>query len=262
ALVAQVPHAIIVKTVMGNERGILYDGMHDDAFRGALLDVIANRRVVKGLKGELRGTPREPFRGVLDAPLVMETGLLNAGQGNTTVIYNDKAVLKLFRRVEEGINPDVEMGDFLTNASFAHSPTILGDISYHERGSDRSNIAVLQCFVKNDGDAWALCLREVKRYYERRLLRKDLTEVTLPPHFMFSTKSSIPDLMVGLIGAPFLDLIRLLGVRTGELHKTLMSGAGDPEFAPESFNYLSLFALSQSMASYARRTLQWAMNSK
>jgi maltose alpha-D-glucosyltransferase/alpha-amylase len=115
-LVAQVPHAIIVKTVMGNERGILYDGMHDDAFRGALLDVVANRRVVKGTKGELRGTPREPFRGVLDAPLVIETGLLNAGQGNTTVFYNDKAVLKLFRRIEEGINPDIEVGDFLTNA--------------------------------------------------------------------------------------------------------------------------------------------------
>jgi len=262
ALVAQVPHAIIVKTVMGNERGILYDGMHDDAFRGALLDVVANRRVVKGLKGELRGTPRESFRGVLDAQLVMETGLLNAGQGNTTVFYNNKAVLKLFRRVEEGINPDVEVGDFLTNASFAHSPTILGDISYHERGAEQSNIAVLQCFVKNDGDAWALCLREVKRYYERKLLLKDLAEVTLPAHFVFSTRSSIPDQMVGLIGAPFLDLIRLLGVRTGELHKTLMSGAAAPEFAPESFNYLSLFALSQSMASYARRTLQWAMSSK
>jgi len=187
--------------------------------------------------------------------------LISAGQGNTSVVYNCKLVLKLFRRTDEGINPDVEIGDFLAKASFAHVPPILGDISYHEIGSEPSSIAVLHGFVKSDGDAWALCLREVKRYYEK-LLHGGPDKVTLPPPLAFEARAKIPAQMVELMGAPFLSLISLLGARTGELHKTLMSGASDPAFTPESFNYLSLFALSQSMASYARRTLQWAMSSK
>jgi len=44
-----------MKTVMGNERGVLYDGMYDDGFRGALLDIIASRRAIRGLKGRAEG---------------------------------------------------------------------------------------------------------------------------------------------------------------------------------------------------------------
>ncbi len=261
ALAAQVPQAILVRIVMGNERGVLYDGMHDDGFRGAMLGIIANRRVIRGLKGELRGTLREPFKGVIDTSPVTESMLISPAHVNTLVVYNDNAILKLFRRAEEGINPDVEIGDFLAKASFAYAPTILGDISYHEIGSEPSSLAVLQCFVKNDGDAWSLCMREVKRYYEK-LTQSGQDKINPPPPLTFEARAKIPEQMVDLMGRPFLSLISMLGSRTGELHKTLMSGASDPAFTPESFNYLSLFALSQSMASYARRTLQWAMSSK
>ncbi len=261
-LVGQVPQAIIAKTIVGDEKGVLYDGMHNERFRRALLEIIANRRVIKGSKGELSGAPREQFKGIVDESRIIESRLISTKQSNTSIVYQDKAILKLFRRAEEGLNPDVEISEFLTKASFVHAPPLLGDISYYEHGSEQHNIATLHAYIKNNGDAWALCMSNVMQYYEKKLLKKDLADVALPPQFLFTVGAKIPRQLTGLIGARFIELVRLLGVRTGEFHRALLLGSNDPDFAPESFNYLSLFALSQSMASNTRRILQSAIGEK
>ena len=104
--------------------GLLYEAVWEPSFCQTLLDVITHRRRVKGALGELVGVPTRALRQLRGAPDVALTPVvLGAEQSNTSIIFGDKLILKVFRRVDEGVNPDLEIGRFLTEkAKFAHTP--------------------------------------------------------------------------------------------------------------------------------------------
>ena len=99
--------------------------------------------------------------------LAARTG--SAEQSNTSILYDQKLILKLFRRIQPGENPDTEIGRFLTEV--AHFPRIapfLGDIRWqpHREEPRPTTLAMLQGLVENEGDGWQLTLDELARYYE------------------------------------------------------------------------------------------------
>ena len=85
-------------------------------------------------------------------------------------------MLKLFRRIEPGLNPEFEIGRFLTRQAFPRIPPLVGALEYNRMGLEPGTLAVLQGAVKNQGSAWEHAIDELRRYYERVSARVSRTE--------------------------------------------------------------------------------------
>lgn len=149
--------------------GVLYEALIEKDFNQALLESISKRRRLKGKSGETVFSPTRVFqqlRGRSNRSIAPEP--VRAEQSNTSIVYGDRLILKLFRRQAEGINPDLEIGLFLTErASFPHTPQVAGTIEYHRNKSEPVTVGVLQNLVANQGDAWSYTLDILGRYFER-----------------------------------------------------------------------------------------------
>src|SRR4029079_15605441 len=87
-------------------------------------------------------------------------------QSNSSLILDDTAILKLYRVIESGENPDVEMGRRLTELRFAHAPRIGGWGDYRPKDASSSSLAMLQAFVVNEGDVWEVARAAVDGFLD------------------------------------------------------------------------------------------------
>jgi maltose alpha-D-glucosyltransferase/alpha-amylase len=264
-VLSEFPQAAVVRIqVEGKaEGGLLFDALWDEAFCDTLLKAIARRQRFKGMTGEVVAQSTRSFRrmrGPAHEPL--EPSVLRAEQSNTSVVYGDTFILKLFRRLDEGVNPELEIGRFLTErTTLAHIPPVVGFIEYGRGHQEPRTLAILQGLVPNQGDAWQYTLDELERYFERVLTTQpEAEEVPVP------TKSPLelaeeepPQLATDLIGS-YLESARLLGERTADLHVALASALDDPNFVPEPLSPLYQRSLHQSMRSLSRQVLQLLRN--
>jgi len=238
--------------------GILCEAMGDRAVAKLLLEAIARRRTFKGRAGELIAAPTRAFSKELGATYKsLEPSLLGAEQSNTSVNFGGQVILKLFRRLEQGVNPDAEIGRFLTEERrFGHTSPMLGSLDYRGRSArDTMTVAALQTFVPNEGDAWQFTLEGLSEYYERVLAKRH--DVSAAPSVTSSlvalSVAPPPPLATELIGTSLLAA-QLLGGRTAELHLALGEGRG-PAFAPEPFSAHYQRSLYQSMQGSAVQAL-------
>jgi maltose alpha-D-glucosyltransferase / alpha-amylase len=250
--------------VLGDDRpvgGVLYDAVDDRDFCRALLDAIAHRRRLRGGRHDAVATPTSMFRKILPhGGEVPDPAIVRADQSNTSVVFGDRFLLKLFRRVEPGTNPDLEVGRFLTErAAFSHVPAVAGAIEYASGRPDALTMAILHQFVPNEGDAWRYTQDVLGRYYERMLTQsappgRDAMRAPEAPLLELAARD-LPDGVAGTIGE-YVDASRLLGQRTAELHAALASSTTDADFAPEPFTAPYQRSLYQSMRTQAREALQ------
>ena len=108
------------------ESGILYDALVEPAFARFLLGTIAGKRAIKGPDGEIVGVPAPPLAALRAGLAAFEPHLGRAEQSNSSVLFGDQLILKLFRKVEPGVNPDLEIGRFLAAQGFEHTPPLAG----------------------------------------------------------------------------------------------------------------------------------------
>ncbi|HEY0555021.1 MAG TPA: maltose alpha-D-glucosyltransferase, partial [Thermoanaerobaculia bacterium] len=193
---------------------------HGGRFRGPRSELVA---VVSPIFAELRGEgDQEP------APL----------PGGAAVRYGDRLALKLFRKVEAGINPDLEIGRFLTERTdFRHTPRVAGWLELRRRGSEPVTLGVLRELVANEGNAWSYTLDALGRYFDRVLTgwrREDAPVPEAPLIDLAEREMSADDFE--RIGT-YVPMARLLAERTAERHIALASGVGK-DFEPEPFSEL------------------------
>jgi maltose alpha-D-glucosyltransferase/alpha-amylase len=256
------PQAIVaqlhVKDKQRESDGVLYDALYDGNFCKALLAAVGRGRRYKGQSAGLAAQPSKVFRQVRGgADANVEPSLLKREQSNTSVLYGDRLILKLFRRVGEGLNPDLEIGRFLTErAGFAYAPALAGAFELRKRRGEPVTLGILHALVANEGDAWRYTLDSLGRYFDEILARKPDIEMASVPAVspVKFIDEEIPDLARELIGA-YLTSAHLLGQRTGELHMALGAEGKDPAFAPESFTALYRRSLYQSMRTLADQAL-------
>jgi maltose alpha-D-glucosyltransferase/alpha-amylase len=242
------------------QEGILHDAVADKAFCMTLLHAVARPRRRKGTTGELLATHSRAFRqlgGTRDDEGSLEPSLLTGEQSNTSVVYGDRYILKLFRRVTPGINPDLEVGRFLTERRFPHIPPVAGAIEYREGRQETTTLAVLHGFIPNEGNAWAYTLDLLGHYFEGIMARQRASEPVSPPkkHMLDLADEALPTEVYDEIGN-YLESARLLGQRTAELHTALSSAPDYPGFAPEPFSKLYQRALYQSMRNLGRQVFR------
>ena len=193
------------------KEGSVQDALQDDAFCKALLTLHEARTVQGKVEGNVAAE-------VSDAAPAFTVRRVTGEQSNSSIIFGDRVILKLFRRLQSGPNPDIEIGKYLTEkAHFDRIPAFLGSLAYCRNGSEPADIAMLQRLIPNEGDGWTWTTEELERYYE------NCARVPFP-----QAAENARD----HVGA-FLEAAAVLGRRTAELHLALASATGDPAFAPE-----------------------------
>ena len=213
------PKSVIARVVAGDGEGLLFDAVEDGGFLRALAESFGHG----GSFGEegARWKVESLSAKSLVVPPNAELKVGSAEQSNTSLIIGDQAILKLFRRLEQGENPDVELTRFLTiEAKFAHTPTLLGVIRFEE-GETKTVAGMLQEFLPKSMDAWSYALERGKPYFQATK-DKDVANAFIP------------------------DAERL-GVVTRAMHEALATGES-PDLAPQPVTKDEL----QRMASRAK----------
>ena len=237
-------------------KGFAHEALDGELGR-ALLGAIAGERTFPGEKGQVRGSA-SPFLDELlpgrDVATLAPT-VMGAEQSNTSIAYSGKLMLKFFRKVEEGVNPDLEVTRFLNERAFAHAPRVAGALEYVQEGREPRTLGLLQEYVQNGGDAWSHALDAVGQYFERVLAAPAGEGPGAPSGPLLELAASQPSEALRDLLGPHLETARLIGRRTAELHAVLASGDG-PAFAPEPFTTLYQRSFYQSMRNTAGQVLR------
>ncbi|MEA2239296.1 MAG: maltose alpha-D-glucosyltransferase / alpha-amylase [Thermoanaerobaculia bacterium] len=238
----------------------LYEPLADPKFGGELLEVIARRRTLKGNHGAASGDPSRAFRN-LRGPGDLHPQVMKTEQSNTALLFGDRLFMKLFRRLEPGINTDLEVTRFLNEqTTFTGTPQLAGSIQYElERGGEPATIAVLQNYVESSGDAWRYTLDSIGRFFENILSDSDaalrLAKATPSEPLLDLAAKPFPDNVREMIGV-YLSDAEVLGRRTAQMHLALASRDDIPAFAPEAITPHYQRSIYQHVRSQAVQTLQ------
>jgi maltose alpha-D-glucosyltransferase / alpha-amylase len=235
---------------------VLYDATADEEFVNTLVDGMTRRRRWRAAGAELVASRTQALAQLQDGPGALRASPLRAEQSNSSVNLGDRFLLKFLRKAEPGVNPDLEIGRFLTEeTSFRRMPLLAGGLELRSRNREAITIGVLHQFVPGEGDAWNLALNALGQYFERALVSASPpTEAELAPMGLLDLAFQEPPSRVDEISGPFLAQMRLLGERTAELHVALASSSENLAFAPEPFTALYRRSLYQSARSAVRTT--------
>jgi maltose alpha-D-glucosyltransferase/alpha-amylase len=183
------------------------------------------------LHGRIDAHASSAFSGAQDAR-GLGSRIASAEQSNTSIIYGDQLILKLFRRLQPGENPDVEIGRFLTKvARFPRIPPFLGEISVTQPGGSRTTAAMLQGLVANQGDGWEWFLQQLAAYFPA------VAALPAPPSAPSPSfgEECEPPCQIREPAGSSLQAAALLGRRSAEMHLALAFPTSDPAFAAEPF---------------------------
>jgi maltokinase len=172
------------------------DALDDPAVARELVHAMRSGLTLQGNEGTIEFRPVEGFAGL--GRELTEARPVGAEQSNTSIVFDDEVILKVFRRLEPGINPELEMLRFLTEHGFTNIAA-LGGWDAYSGGPLSATLGILQEYISDGRDGWELALDEL-----------------------------------GSAPAAFLERVRRLGEVTGEMHTVLGSDTSDPAFAPES----------------------------
>ncbi|HUC83781.1 MAG TPA: alpha-glucosidase C-terminal domain-containing protein, partial [Candidatus Acidoferrales bacterium] len=237
--------------------GVLRDSLGEPAFAATLVHLMRERDHLRNHQGELESARTAALRRILDAGPLPTPTVRNTGEGSATVLFQDRLVLKFFRRIDEGMNPDLEVGRYLTDRNYPHSPAVLGTLEFRRDDQSRVTLVIAKSFVPYANNAWQFTLEAVGRYYDRvfATAAQGLTP-ELPPMagpIRLFQQGPMPDVPEHV--GSYLESARLLGVRTAALHLAL-AGGGDGEFVMEPMTSHYLRGLFQTMRSVAVQSLR------
>jgi len=248
--------ALMVRTKDREEPGVLYDALWNAEFSRTLLSAMGEGSRFRGKTGTLIASSTEAYGKLIDGrAAALEPAVMNAEQSNTSVVYGDRLIMKVYRRVENGVNPDLEIGRILTAIGFAHSPPVAGSIEYSRSSGETVTVAILQGFVHNRGDAWKYTLEAFEQYLMRRRAQPiGQEEESVPNEPLLETaQKEIPASVRELIG-PYLTSASRIGRRTAELHVALATVRDNPDFTPEPFSLEYRQSRYESMCRLASQT--------
>ena len=224
-------HAAVLAHITGARKGLLYDGLLDDETCLILLDIVQGGRQLPMRLGRAEAAG---YRGEHVPPeQLVPIERTAPDQSNSSVLFGKRLILKLFRRIEPGPHPELEISEFLDARGSQRVPPFAGALSYRHGDEEPAATAMLQRYVTNQGNGWQVTINELGRYFERA--------IALPPprraqdeahHWTAARRPAPPDDVAEAMGT-YLMFADTLGRRTGELHVALADSGDDEAFRPE-----------------------------
>jgi len=252
-------HAI-AKIELGGEEGFLIDASVDAAFRSKLLDLILNARRWKGSAGTISAETGKLidtfYQPEAEGEEPVASRLMGLEQSNTSIMYGEELCLKLYRKIDSGMSPEVEIARLLSEETdYRNIPVYLGSFDYGASYRERYSLGILQNFVPNECDGWNLSLDHAKRYFEEVLSRRSEGLLAPPLPSGTETEEEMPELMQELLGGFYYHMVGSLAERTAGMHIALGSIDTDPVFAPEPFTKLYQRSIYQAMTDQVKRAM-------
>ena len=222
---------ILPVSIKGQE-GYIIDAVNLEAFRKLVFDRIATAMPIDRTKVQYHKSE------VLGDANYESSRFMGLEQSNTSIIYNEKYVLKFFRRIYSNKNPDYEMSRFLSEKKeFKNTPAYLGSINIIDSEKENITIALMNEMVPNQGDAWEFMLNELHQVFSN-LSAKNINISSLPDTNLFSRLeiSDVPPQLIDWVGLSLLLKVQKLAKRTAEMHIALGSEFEETAFEPTRFN--------------------------
>lgn len=223
-------NTIIAPVIMNEQKGYLVDALHQEDFRKLLFE-----KIIHSKRSEDNVTFHKGKK-MLHKEYI-SSHFMGVEQSNTSIIYNDNLVLKIFRRIYISMNPDYEISRFLTQRmDFKHSPAYAGSISIVSADGNIT-LGLMQELVPNQGDAWKYMLEEVDRIFEN-LKTKKIAINKLPDIDLFKRLklSDVSHEIIDWAGLSVFLKIRTLATRTAEMHIALGGDTTETAFTPLTYN--------------------------
>jgi maltose alpha-D-glucosyltransferase/alpha-amylase len=255
-LLVPLPEAGLAR-ILAPEPGVLCDALAVPACcRGLLRGILTGRSRLVG-HGQIESAPLAGGApSDLEALAALPLTLRRSKRISTAVIYGESFILKIFRHVEEGVNPDLEIGRYLSERTdYKGAAPVVGAIEYRGQGIQPVTLGVLHRYIANQGNAWQYTLDQLSQYFERvaALSRGQPPPGTIVPSLSQPAPADRePERSNELIGG-YLETVRIFGLRTAELHQTLAANRADPGFAPVALDKHYLRSLYQSMRNLTGR---------
>lgn len=258
---AEAPESVLALFKTPRTTGVFLDGLADRVACCALFDAMADSRSFPTVRGStLQAFANRTFDQAcsIEGPRVMVRPI-GVEQSNSSVILDEQAILKLYRRVEEGSNPDFAVSMHLTeHTDFTALAPVTGGIVLNHQ--DRSTaVAMLQPFLASDGDGWTYALQSTREFLERT---RDIPaerfrpfagmEVLAAAAAYGQRRETSEDLFAG-----GLTIIENLGTRTAEFHVALAGSTRQPAFKPEALDEAYLLRLTDAFSRQAHQTLEY-----
>jgi maltose alpha-D-glucosyltransferase / alpha-amylase len=227
----------------GAKVGALYDGMAAEDFPRAAIAAMRAGRELPASRGTIRFSATSALEAV-DVPDDVEVRRVGVEQSNSSIMMGDQIILKAYRKLAYGVQPELEIGRFLTEeAGYTNTPPLLGAIERFEPDGRSTALAAAFGLVRNQGDGWQ---------YTTEYLHRELERLRLTAH--------APDAKVELEDDDphgfYLTRARMLGQRTAEMHKAFAIPTKDPAFAAEPISARDL----QSWGKAVRRQAEAAFS--
>lgn len=253
------PNAVVCNASVKGTEGILYDALYSDSFRQYIFERLAERH--KESVNHIVFSANRGLKNYARNHNSIKSRILSAEQSNSSIVYDNAYFLKIYRKVDNVANPDVEITEFLTESTdFRHLPAFVGTIEW-DTADGNIILGMVQEMVESNIDGWTFMLDRLKSYNEKILAAARADELMLkfnasqpPYHF-----DELPVQVKELLEPAVVERITQLGIRTGELHLALASVKDIPEFSPEPFSLhyqRSLFSSFQSQVRSAYQSLQ------
>jgi maltose alpha-D-glucosyltransferase/alpha-amylase len=235
---ALMPHTV-ARIRHGRHTGLMYGAASSPSFGIAIVEAMKEGADVPAGEGAIRfrATARLDPQIELDPADIRRSG---TEQSNTSIIFGSRMILKLYRRLQTGVHPELEVARFLTEtAGFRHTPPLLGYAEHVVGDGARTALAVLQQFVRNQGDAWAFTLDA---------LRRELDTLVLVP------ENDLPPLAEAF--ASYLPYAAILGRRTAEMHRAFATPTQDAAFALEPLTRADVEAVAKDARAWAEKAFR------
>ncbi len=204
------------KARRGPQEGIVVDAVGQAEFSAHFIEAIVAGESLSGPAGTIRftHTARMPAGGM---PADAHPSPSSGEQSNSSVLIRNFAVLKFYRHLTNGIQPEVEIGLFLTEQPRKLTvPPVLGYAEVEFANGQSAAIAILHAFVDNQGDGWAFTLAYLNRLVDHYVVLDQAQVDEEPPSH-----------------GDFLEFARTLGMRTAEVHLALGGETTNEAFSPE-----------------------------
>ncbi len=226
-------NTIIAPVTFQGEEGYLIDALHIEDFRHLVFDKIM------AYTSDQEDDKVIFHRSETIKPVKYKSSRFMGGeQSNTSIIYNEKFVMKFFRRIYTSKNPDYEISRFLTEkSSFKNTPAYVGSINLALKNGDTITLSLMQDLLENEGDAWKYMLQELKSVFSN-LERKKIKVSSLPDIRLYQRQpiNTIPPEIIDFAGLNIFLKVSKLALRTAEMHIALGSDMQDTAFTPTKYN--------------------------
>ena len=245
-------HCTLARVRQRANVGVLYDAYWDDEFCRAVLDAMGrNEELQLARGGRVIFSSTRAFQPHEGLPLEVEHPSFE--QSNTMAILSRKWVLKAYRQLARGINPEIEVGRFLTEVSpFPHIAPLAGTVEYRDPDGSVTALGLLLGYIDNQGSGWNYTIEYLGRFLESTLASLSVEKTAAGDSALIPLSL---DFWAKPPHAAFLALMSTLGLRTGEMHVALAKRTGDPAFDPEPVSESDIASWREQVRLDIERTL-------